>query len=102
VVNGRQRAPILPEIPTAVEAGFPALELDGLVGLFGPRGISQELREKIAADVISAAADPAIATRLAGTAQVLNPGGPKEFAADIERQRAQNAAIAQAIGLKPK
>jgi hypothetical protein len=33
---------------------------------------------------------------------VLNPGGPKEFAADIERQRAQNAAIAQAIGLKPK
>jgi tripartite-type tricarboxylate transporter receptor subunit TctC len=102
VVNGRQRAPILPEIPTAVEAGFPALELDGLVGLFGPRGIANDLRDKIAADVIAAAGDPAIAARLVGTAQVVNPGGPKEFAADIERQRAQNAAIAQAIGLKPK
>jgi tripartite-type tricarboxylate transporter receptor subunit TctC len=101
-VNGRQRAPVLPDIPTAIEAGFPALELDGLVGLFGPRGTSNELRDKIAADVMAAAADPAIAARLAGTAQVVNPGGPAEFAADIERQRAQNAAIAQAIGLKAK
>jgi len=102
VVNGRQRAPILPEIPTAVEAGFPALELDGLVGLFGPRGIASDVRDKIAADVVAAAADPAIAARLAGTAQVLNPGGAAEFAADIERQRAQNAAIARTIGLTPK
>jgi hypothetical protein len=52
--------------------------------------------------VLAAAADPAIATRLAGTAQTINPGGPAEFAADIARQRAQNAAIAEAIGLKPK
>jgi tripartite-type tricarboxylate transporter receptor subunit TctC len=102
VVNGRQRAPILPEVPTAVEAGFPALELDGLVGLFGPRGIASDVRDKIAADVMAAAADPAVAARLAGTAQVLNPGGPAEFAADIERQRAQNAAIARTIGLTPK
>ena len=101
VVNGRERAPILPEIPTTAEAGFPALELEGLVGLFGPRGMA-ELREQIAADVIAAAADPAIAARLSGTAQVLNPGGPAAFAADIERQRARNAEITQAIGLKPK
>ena len=35
VVTGRQRAPTLPDIPTAIEAGFPALEVEGLVGLFG-------------------------------------------------------------------
>src|SRR6267142_2307860 len=35
IVNGRERAPILPNIPTAREAGFPALEVEGLVGLFG-------------------------------------------------------------------
>ena len=35
VVNGRERAPSLPDIPTAREAGFPALEMEGLVGLFG-------------------------------------------------------------------
>ena len=59
--------------------------------------MAAELREQIAADVIAAAADPAIAARLSGTAQVLNPGGPAAFAADIERQRARNAEITQAI-----
>jgi tripartite-type tricarboxylate transporter receptor subunit TctC len=102
VVNGRQRAPILPEVPTAIEAGFPALEVEGLVGVFGPRGMGSELREKIGADIKAVAADPEIAARLAGTAQVPNPGGPAEFAASVEEQRAKIATIAQALGIKPK
>ena len=102
VVNGHERTTLLPDIPTANESGFPALEVEGLVGLFGPRGISNELREKIGADVVAVAGDPAIAERLAGTAQVPNPGGPKEFAAAIDLQRAQIARIAQALGPIPK
>jgi tripartite-type tricarboxylate transporter receptor subunit TctC len=101
-VNGHQRASILPDIPTASESGFPALEVEGLVGLFGPRGISNELRQRIGADVVAVAADPTIAERLIGTAQVPNPGGPAEFAAAIDHQRAQIATIAQALGPIPK
>jgi tripartite-type tricarboxylate transporter receptor subunit TctC len=102
VVNGGKRAPILPDIPSVIEAGFPSLEVEGLVGLFGPRGISNELREKIGGDVKAVAADPEIAAKLAGTAQVPNPGGPAEFAASVEDQRAKIAKIAQALGIKPK
>jgi len=102
VVNGRKRAPILPDIPTASEAGFPSLEVEGLVGIFGPRGIAGDLREKIGADVKAVASDPAIAEKLAGTAQVPNPGGPAEFAEAVEEQRARIAKIAQALGIKPK
>jgi tripartite-type tricarboxylate transporter receptor subunit TctC len=101
-VNGHERTTILPGIPTANESGFPALEVEGLVGLFGPRGISNELRQKIGGDVVAVAGDPTIAERLAGTAQVPNPGGPAEFAAAIDRQRAQIATIAQALGPIPK
>jgi tripartite-type tricarboxylate transporter receptor subunit TctC len=101
-VNGHERAPILPEIPTAIESGYPALEVEGLVGLLGPRGIANELRDRIGADVAAVAADPGIAERLAGTAQVPNPGGPKEFAAAIAQQRAQIAKIAGVLGIKPK
>jgi tripartite-type tricarboxylate transporter receptor subunit TctC len=97
-VTGHERTSILPDIPTANESGFPALEVEGLVGLFGPRGISNELRARIGADVAAVAADPTIAERLAATAQVPNPGGPAEFAAAIDRQRAQIAVIAQALG----
>ena len=34
----REHVSILPNVPTVEEAGFPALSLEGLVGLFGPRG----------------------------------------------------------------
>jgi tripartite-type tricarboxylate transporter receptor subunit TctC len=101
IVNGREKVPFLPEIPTAREAGFASLEVEGLVGLFGPKGMPSELREKIAADIIGFSRDPVIAARLAATAQVVNPGGPGEFASAIDAQRAQIAAIAQELGIKP-
>src|SRR5262245_24939564 len=49
-VTNRERAPALPNVPTAVEAGYPSLEFDGLVGLFGAPGISDDVRTKIADD----------------------------------------------------
>jgi tripartite-type tricarboxylate transporter receptor subunit TctC len=101
-VNGHERNSILPDIPTARESGFPALEVEGLVGLLGPRSMSEALRQKIGADVAAVAADPIIAQRLAGTAQVPNPGGPAEFAADIAAQRAQIAKIASTLTIVPK
>jgi len=102
VVNGRERAPILPNIPTAREAGFPALEVEGLVGLFGSRALSKELVEKIGADVVAATKDPVVSQRLSATAQTVNPGMPAEFAAAIQAQRDQIAKIAQELGIKPK
>jgi len=41
------RAPTQPKIPTAAEAGYPALTIDGLVGLFGPPGMPLALRQRI-------------------------------------------------------
>jgi hypothetical protein len=41
------------------------LEVDSLIGVFGPRGMSSTLRESIADDIKAiVAADPTIATRL--------------------------------------
>src|SRR5215510_2918527 len=101
-VNGRTRAPILPDVPTAAEAGFPSLEMEGLVGLFGPSSMPAELRQRIGADIAAIAADPQIGARLAATAQVDNPGGPSELAAAVEDQRAHVAHIAKTLGIKPK
>ncbi len=95
------RAPDEPNVPTVVEAGYPALKYDGLVGLFGPRELAADIRDRIAADVQAAAADPTIAARLVSTGQVVSPGGPKEFADSIDQQRAVVAAIAQEMGIKP-
>jgi tripartite-type tricarboxylate transporter receptor subunit TctC len=100
-VMGRQRVPSIPDIPTAAEEGFPALEMEGLVGLFGIKRLPNELRERIAADVVAVASDKEVEAKLLATAQTLNPGGAKEFAASIERQRAQIATIAKTLNIEP-
>ena len=99
IIN-RQRAPGV-DIPTSTEAGFPALTLDGLVGLLGPREMTNEVRERIAADVRAVAADPAFVERLGSTGQIVSPGSPSEFAAAIEEQRAIVAAIGKTLGIQP-
>ena len=100
VTNG-VRAPVLPDVPTVTEAGFPDLALDGLVGFFGPPGMPLPLREHIAADVAEVGADPAIAARLNDTGQLPNFSGPAEFHAAIEHQRARVAAAAKELGIVP-
>ncbi len=97
------RTPAYPDVPTVAQAGHPGLTIDGLVGLFGPPTMPMALRERIAADVKEVMeSDPIIKDRLTKTGQAFNPGGPAEFGAATETQRATVAAAAKAIGLQVK
>ena len=100
-VTNHERAPAIPNVPTAVEAGYPSLEFDGLVGLFGPPWIADEVRNKIADDIRAAASDPELVNRLTATGQIVSPGNATEFAASIAQQREQVAAVAKLFGNKP-
>jgi tripartite-type tricarboxylate transporter receptor subunit TctC len=100
-VSNSVHIPGQPGIPTVREAGFPALAYDGLVGLFGPRDMAGDLRERIAADIEAVARDPEITARLLSTGQLVSPGKPSEFAVSIDAQRAAVAAIAKEMGIKP-
>ncbi len=100
-VTSRTRAPSAPDVPTVAEAGFPALELDSPVGLFGPRGMAASLRERIADHLRAVlAADPVIASRIEATGQIVGVRGPVELAADIAVLRAKLAATARTLGMK--
>jgi len=101
-MTNQHRAPVAPDVPTATEAGYPELEFDGLVGLFGPRTMPPEVRNRIAADIREVAADPYIEQRLTATGQILNPGNGTEFAAAIDAQTAKLAAIAKALDIQPE
>jgi tripartite-type tricarboxylate transporter receptor subunit TctC len=87
-------------VPTVTEAGYPDLALDGLVGFFGPPNMPDRIRESIAADVREAI-DPVVEERLNLTGQVPNFGGPADFAAAIEQQRARLAVAAKDLGIVP-
>jgi tripartite-type tricarboxylate transporter receptor subunit TctC len=100
-VNNSRRAPIVPEVPTATEAGYPDLAFNGLLGFFGTRDMPDSLRDRISADIRDVAADAALADRLAAVGQIARGSTGAEFAAAIEAQRAKIAAIVQSVGLKP-
>src|SRR5258708_35173243 len=78
-ITNSERAPTLPDLPTVKEAGHAGLTIDGLVGLFGPRGMPQALRDRLAADVMAAAGESEIAAEKAATGRVVGPGGPDGF-----------------------
>ena len=99
-VTNSVHAPSNPNVPTVQEAGYPSLTTDGLVGLFGPPGMPVALREKITAD-FRAVADASIDDKLAATGQLMNIGGPDDFARSIDEQRARLAGFAKQLGIKP-
>lgn len=99
-VTNSVHAPTLPKLPTVAEAGYPALTIDGLVGLFGPTGMPLDLRQRITAD-IRAVVDPTIEDRLTITGQLANIGGPEEFGKSIDEQRAKIADFAKQLGINP-
>ena len=99
-VTNNERPPIMPDVPTAVEAKHPQLAVDGLIGLFGIKGMPDDLKNRIAADIKEAASDPEIAAKINATAQIVRPGGPDEFAKEIDVQSKVVSDSAAAAGVK--
>jgi tripartite-type tricarboxylate transporter receptor subunit TctC len=65
VVTIPTRAPALPNVPSANEAGLPALQTVAWTALFAPKGTPAPIIDKLNGAVQKAIADPAIAKRLA-------------------------------------
>ncbi|HEX9396482.1 MAG TPA: tripartite tricarboxylate transporter substrate binding protein [Burkholderiales bacterium] len=103
-VQARTRAPGLPDLPTVAEQGFPGLNFDGLTGILAARGsgVTDALRERIAADVRAVVLEPTMVERMTATGQIVSPGTPAEFAAAIEEQERNMAASAKLLGIQAK
>jgi tripartite-type tricarboxylate transporter receptor subunit TctC len=97
-VTNNKRSPLWPDIPTAAESGFPDLTFDGLIGVFGPRGIPEERREQMSSDIRAIAAEHSVAERLAGTGQIVSGSTPAEFSAAIQEQRTKIETIVRLVG----
>jgi tripartite-type tricarboxylate transporter receptor subunit TctC len=98
-LSNHRRAAAAPDVPTVQEAGYPALEYDGLVGLFAGDAMPAGRREQIAADVLAVISDPDFAQKIAATGQIVHPGTPAELARAIAEQSAVFKAIAGSLGL---
>ena len=89
MVTNRERSPIAPEVPTAIEAGFPELTFDGVVGFFGGRDLKTAVRDRIAEDVAVVGASSEVNTRLRAAGVQVRVLNPTQFAAAIDEQSAK-------------
>ena len=90
---GRTRSPVLPDVPTAAEAGYPQLENETWYGLFAPPGTPAAVIDSIAAGVREAVKADAYLKSIALLGGV--PGGntPAEFAATVQKNSEDFAAL---------
>jgi tripartite-type tricarboxylate transporter receptor subunit TctC len=100
-VTNRERSPQVPDVPTAKEAGFPDLTFEGVSGVYGWRDMPAEIRQRVVTDVAAIVADPDFRARVLKVGTAPRSGTPEEFAAAINAQREQVAAIHKATA-KPK
>lgn len=96
-VTNRERSPQAPDVPTAREAGYPALTFEGTVGIYGWRDMPQSIQKRISDDVQAIARDAAFRDRIMKAGSAVRIGSAAEFATAIEDQRSKIADIHKTI-----
>ena len=99
-VASRQRAALLPDVPTFEEAGVKGFVIDTWYGLLAPAGTPAEALRLLTREATEFARSPAVRERLAGAG--LEPGGlcGDAFASQIGREIEANTRIARELNLK--
>ncbi len=65
-VTASARLPSAPDIPTVVEAGLPAFQMEVWNGMWVPHGTPRPIVDKLNAAVVAALGEPAVREKLAG------------------------------------
>jgi tripartite-type tricarboxylate transporter receptor subunit TctC len=63
-VSSPYRQPMLPNVPTYAEAGVPGVVVTGWLGFYGPPGMPNDVRAKVAAATVEVVKDPEIQKKL--------------------------------------
>jgi tripartite-type tricarboxylate transporter receptor subunit TctC len=69
-VTGKERSPLLPDVPTVEEAGVPGYVYYTWFGLWAPKGTPQPIVDKLHAEIQKALADPTVKQRITAAAGV--------------------------------
>jgi len=103
-VTTQQRVPLLPEIPTIAEQGYPTFELIGYWGVLAPAGTPQGVVAKLAAETNRALAREDTRKSLASLSLVFEPAGssPVRFRSFLEAQVPKYTKLIKDAGLQPQ
>jgi tripartite-type tricarboxylate transporter receptor subunit TctC len=93
-VTSAKRSPLVPDLPTVAESGLPGFESDTWFGIYGPKGMSADITNRVAAELQRALQKPDVAERLARLgAEPVSNAGPAKFAAMVKADSARWATL---------
>ena len=95
--TGSTRSPILPELPTLVEAGVAAYELVNWVGICAPAGTPAHIANDLASAVAAAINSPAAGDLLASKGMEIAKSSPEAFAAQIKKEQSDFSRLVAGI-----
>jgi tripartite-type tricarboxylate transporter receptor subunit TctC len=99
-VNGAGRLPLLPEVPTAAEAGLPDFDLPNWYALYAPRGVAEDVTQRLYVSVVKVLALPEVRGRLTDIGLDSVGSSPCEMAAYLDRQFEFWAPVVAASGVR--
>ena len=94
--TGATRLPLLAEVPTTAELGYPEVDVLSWFGLFGPAHLPPEITQRLARDVAAVVEMPAVKQRLAVVGAESAPSTPESFTRYVASENARWTKVVQA------
>jgi tripartite-type tricarboxylate transporter receptor subunit TctC len=102
-VSTPRRSPLLPDVPTFTELGYPQLEAIAWMGLWVKPDLPAALQAQIREAALKALAQPAARERLQEVGfEVGQPRTPEEMSASLKADFERVGAVLKSIGFKPE
>jgi tripartite-type tricarboxylate transporter receptor subunit TctC len=99
MITGNRRLQVAPNIPTAVELGYPTLDMEEWFGFFGPPGMPAEMVEQMNRRLRVVIDDPEVVALMRPLGLEVDTGSPQELVALIEEHRRTWQARMAATGV---
>jgi tripartite-type tricarboxylate transporter receptor subunit TctC len=101
-VAAKQRMALLPDVPTAAEAGVAHYEASSWFGVAAPAGTPAAIIAKLHRSIAAAVRTPAMQERFSKSGARLLGSSPQEFAAQIQTERVEWGKIIKAANIAPQ
>lgn len=99
-VSGAKRSPLLPDVPTVAEAGYPGFDATFSLVLFAPRNVPAAMVQRMHDAMAVALKSPELVERLAQSDQSVVAGDATETAARLAQDTQRWGEVARRIKLK--
>jgi len=101
-ITSKKRSPLLPNIPSFAEVGYPKVEVLNWQGLIAPKGTPKAIIDRLNAAANEALQDPQLRELMLSQGNEIGGGSPADFAALIKTESAKWGAVVKTANIKPE